>query len=352
MGNALTAGASIYGVSLSPYLVSGSVFFAGAAYASFKPYTQGSLNAVSIEIWEDFFAKNLFKTYEWIMRAKDRTGKVISGSVVHIPQAGATPRVRKNRENYPLTVTRRNDTDVTYALDDFSTDAILITDAELIELSTDKINDVLEDHMNSLNREVARDLLSRWFPTSDSNILRSTGGDTAVYLTGQTGTRKKYLAADLAAAKTNLVKSTKKEQAPRIAVMTEDAYNQIKSDSTVTNKDTADSVGAVWKDGDLIKLHGFDIVRTDVVPRFDNTATPVIKAYDEADEDYSPAADDNDAILCYDPAFVHFAKGSIEFYENKKDAQYQGDVYSARTRCGGRVERSDEAGVCAIVQEA
>ncbi|ELR69167.1 hypothetical protein C900_05363 [Fulvivirga imtechensis AK7] len=232
-------------------------------------------------------------------------------------------------------------------MNEFSTEATLISNAETVELSYDKMESVFGDHRGVLSEEVARDVLAQWCPSQDANILRSSGADTAVYLDDQTGTRKKYTPADLAAAKTRLNKTTKREGGPRVAIMTEEAYNQIKSDADVIDKNKMDSIGAVWKDGDLIKLHGFDIVRTDVVPRFDNTATPVIKSSD-ADN----AATDNDAILCYDERYVHRSVGSIEFFETKRDALLQGDAYSALVRAGGRKERNDEVGTVLIVQAA
>ena len=132
--------------------------------------------------------------------------------------------------------------------------------------------------------------------------------------------------------------------------MTEGAYNQLKSDSTVTDKDTMDSVGAVWSNGDLVKIHGFDIIRTDVTGRYDNTSTPVKRTFqDMVDLDY--AATDNDVMLLVDLNYVHFALGEIKFFENLADAQYQGDIYSALVRVGGRLERNDQVGVIAIIQE-
>lgn len=306
--------------------------------------------AVETEVWENFIAENLFKAYEWIRRAKDRTGAVINNKVVHIPQAGAKPTVRKNREVYPIPLVKRNDLDVTYAIDEFSTDSVLIPEADKVQLSYNKIESVFGDHVGAMNTETARDLLWRWYPSLSSNIKRTTGAAVVTHLGGSaTGNRKKFTVADVATAKTELIKGTKRETNPgkRALIMREDMYNQLKSDTVLTDKDTVDSVGGVWKDGDLIKVHGFDIIRTDVTGIYDNTGTPVLQ-----DPGDAIAAADNDVVLLVDFSFVHFAMGEVKFFESINDVHYQGDVYNAYVRLGGRKERSDEVGVVAIVQAA
>jgi hypothetical protein len=42
--------------------------------------------------------------------------------------------------------------------------------------------------------------------------------------------------------------------------------------------------------------------------------------------------------------------GTTDFFENKQDATFYGDVYSSGQRCGGRKRREDGKGVIAIVQ--
>lgn len=311
--------------------------------------TEGYALAVTIETWEDFIAGNLFKMYAWLLRAKDRTSRVIGGCVVHIPQAGAVVNTQRNRAVYPVPVVKRSDNDITYVIDEISSDATHIKDAETIELSYDKVNDVLGDHVNKLGQDCAKNALFRWVSgLVTGNIVRTTGADTAVYLTGQTGTRKKHMVADIASGKTIMNNQTKREQGNRLAFMTEDAYNQVKSDTALDNNQKYDLVGAVFKDGDLVRIHGFEIIRTDVLPRWTNASPPAAK--DSLDASVTNAATDNDGIVLVDLAFVHIAKGDIKFFETLNSAEMQGDVYSALVRMGAARERADQAGVVAIVQ--
>jgi hypothetical protein len=308
---------------------------------------KGVAAAISVSIWEDFIAKNLWKGYDWLRNSKNRDGNVLLGKVVYIPQAGATPTVVKNRTVFPISVTQRDDTSITYEIDEFSTDAIHIPEADKIELTYNKIADVMDDHMKALNETVAKWAIYTWNATVSGYIVASTGASQTSYLSGTTGNRKKFLVADLQSAKTKLNNATKRESGNRWAVMSEDAYNDILGDSNLTSMDNHKKLGAVFNDnGDLVKLAGFNIARVpnDVSTRYTTAGVPI------APGGTVPATAE-DSILCYDADFVHLALGSIKFYGNLDDATYQGDVYSAQVRAGYRKEYSGGAGVVTIQQE-
>lgn len=322
-----------------------------------KEKHKGLALAIATEVWEDFIASNLYKGYDWVTRAKDRSGFVLNNAVVHIPQAGSFVSVKRNRDVFPVPLVKRTDSDLIYGIDELSSNAIRISNAEQVELSYSKINDVLGDFTNQLGMDCAKNAIFRWVgktsagnALAQANIVRTTGADMPAHVnTTAVGNRKKPLALDVAAGKTVLINQTKREAGNRIALMDETMYNALKGDPTVTNKDTLDALGAVWRDGDLVRLHGFDIIRTDVMPCFTNTS-PVAK--DPFDAAVVPATTDNAAIALIDLNFVHIAKGTIEFFETLRDAQNQGDIYSALVRLGASRERADDAGVVAIVQAA
>ena len=106
----------------------GTVFGAGAGVAvlgasALVKVPQGALGmSVVPEIWTDFIVGNLFKNNEFLLQSVDESQYVLQGSVVHVPQAGAPSGVKRNRTQLPATITRRSDVDVTYALDEFTTD--------------------------------------------------------------------------------------------------------------------------------------------------------------------------------------------------------------------------------------
>lgn len=318
----------------------------------------GIMPLIAVEFWESVIASTLFKNYDWVTRAKNRTQYVLNNAVVHIPQAGSVIGSVRNRANYPVPVNRRVDFDITYPLDEISTDNTHIKDAEKIELSYAKILDVFGDHINVLSKNSAANALYRWMsaPGNQSalpaaNIVRTTGAATATYLTGATGNRNKFMVADVASAKTILIKQCAQERnvGRRALIMTEDAYQQLKSDTVLTTLYNLPVVGAVFDNGDLTQIHGFDIIRTDAMIRFNNAGVPLAK--DPLDPTVTNAATDNDVMLLVDFDKVHIAKGAIEMFANVKDANYQGDVYSALIRIGASRERNDNAGVVAIVQQ-
>lgn len=330
----------------------------------YRSKPSGLAYGVALEFWETTIAEYLMREYPWILRAKDKT-QFVNGSIVHIPQAGALPGGIRNRKNYPAPVVKRSDSDILYVIDEVSTNPTHIKHAEKVELSYDKVASVINDHIKTLNYLSAYNIMYRWAGKNNTmldlnaaNIVRTTGATNAAHLSGATGNRKILQVANVASAKTILINQTKRELNPgkRALILDETMYNQMKSDAALANNQLYDLVGAVFQNGDLVKIHGFDIIRTDVLPRFSNAGTPLAKdPLTDADEGVpyaaSYAAADNACALLVDFDFVHYAKGGIEMFETLKDATMQGDMYSALMRIGGSRERVDQAGVVAIVQE-
>jgi len=342
--------------TITAVLVSVRLFFLFLNLNAFEK-AQGLAYAVNIEFWDNFVASNLYKGYEWMLRAKNRS-QYVNGDIVHIPQAGIVPNVVRNRANYPLPVVRRADTDIIYKIDELSSDTTFVKDAEKWELSYSKVPDIIMDHRNELGRRMAQNVLYRWggiagpgmLALGAANIVRTTGGAATTLLPGATGNRNAFLVVNLQSAKTILINQTKREisTGKRAFIMTEDSYTNLLNDSTFNNNQLYDKVGAVFKDGDLKFLLGFEIIRTDVMPRFTGPATPIAK--DSLDPFVLNATTDNDAILAVDFDFIHIAPKDVKLYYDADNAEYQGDILNGLLRMGASRERLDQAGVVAIVQ--
>jgi hypothetical protein len=322
-----------------------------------KDYMEGVAFDVAIQFWDTYLARNLYKGYEWIKRAKNRS-EFVKGNIVHIPQSGARPNARRNRTIYPIPVVKRNDTDILYVIDEISTDSTPVFEAEKWELSYQKAPSVIQDHMESLNIRTAQNALYRWFgknPNASSlgsgNIVRMSGGTTGRLLTGATGTRKLIIVNDIAEAKGLLVEQTKKESNPgkRALFVDEDMYQDLLLDAVFADEKYYKKIGAEFKDGDLVKIHGFDIIRTDVMPRFDNSGTPLAK--DSLDETVTNAASDNNFVGLVDFDFVHYAESAVKLFYEADAPEYQADIVNGQNRTGASRERVDDVGVIAIVQE-
>ncbi len=299
--------------------------------------------AIQKEIWEDHIEGNLFKNNEFLLASTDAGQFVLEGKVVHIPQAGATPNVEKNRSTIPATVTERTDADVTYNLDEFSTDPILIPNADTIELSYNKRESVLSESEAALRESTAESLLLDWAPDLLANMVRTTGASVATHISGTTGNRKKFTVQDLKNAQLQL----NKQNIPledRYALISADMFQQLTDDMTQTvYRDFSAAFDA--KNGVLGKLFGFHIMLRSSVLIYSNDSTPVTRAVG------ATANTDNDTVLCWHRHAVERALGDITFYEKIGDPLYYGDVYSISLHMGGRKRRSDEKGIIAIIQD-
>lgn len=301
--------------------------------------------AIQKELWTDYIIDNLFKGNEFLKRCFRADQWVIAGKIVHMPVAGSKPTVVKNRSSLPASVTQRTDTDITYLLDEFTTDPVLIKNADKMELSYDKQDSVLSEHQQGLNELVGDDILIKWCKatggsTTTAYIIRTTGAAVAAHLASATGNRKKFVKENLKAAR-KYMNSKNIPKTDRIALFSTELLDQLTDDTTLNQRDNAQELNL--KEGVVMRLYGFDIMERSSTVIFDNT--PEVKALGAA-----AAATDNDAVICFQAASVEAAIGEVNFFENQDDPTYYGDVYSGLVRAGGRIRRAD--GVVAIVQDA
>lgn len=303
-----------------------------------------ALMAIQAEVWQNHIEGNLFKDNEFLLTATDAGQYVMQGKVVHIPQAGSLPLIEKNRSTLPATASERTDTDVTYQLDAYSTDPILIRNAETFELSYSKRDSAIGEHEAALRQRIADEILIKWAPTAVGSVVRTGGDDVPTHVTGTTGTRKALTTADLKAAQLAMNKQNISKY-ERYALLSADMYDQlIESLGETQYRDFSEAIDP--KTGVLGVLYGFKIMqRADVVVY--NVDADTVNAYGAA-----AAATDNDAVLCWQKDAVERALGSINFFERANDPLYYGDVYSFEVRMGGRKRRNDEKGIVAIVQVA
>jgi len=320
--------------------ISPAYIIGGYLLLSAIPKPKGVLS-VDVEIWQNFIAENLFRGMEFVRNAYNADQYVVGGHVVHIPNAGSAGGAKRNRTNLPAAVVRRGDLDVIYALDEFTTDPMLITDAEKVELSYDKIASILSDKLLLLKQLIGDWMPYKWAPAA--NIIRTTGGNVTAHLPSATGNRKLLTVADLRAAKTYLTNRGVPFE-DRFALMDGNLLDQLVSElSANANKDFSRAYDPT--NGVIGKLEGFNIVERAQVVKYTNASTPV-----SIEPDTTAAATDNSGVICYQKNAVEKAEGTIKFFEEKESPTYYGDIYSALVRLGGRIRRKDENGLVAIVQ--
>ena len=338
----------LIGVTLAMATGGGTVAAIGitTGLSLIKTGTNGLQMAIQKEIWQNDIIEALWANNAFLNFATNADQYVLAGKVVHIPQAGTSVSATTNRSSLPATVTTRTDTEINYSLDEITTDPILISNADTIEVSYDKRNSVLQDSKTAIAEAAALNILFKWNPTnSTGTILRTTGSAVAAHTDSGTGNRKAFTVADVKAAS----KAMNKQNIPttdRYMMLDADMYDQLQADLTATQyRDFSAALNPAT--GIVGQLYGFQIMMRSSVARYTNATPPVPVAWSA-----NGAATHNAAALAWHKGSVERALGMVNFFEQLKAPTYYGDIYSALVRVGGRIRRSDAKGIIAIVQEA
>lgn len=286
----------------------------------------------------------LYKDNAFLSRAVNADEYVLSGKVVHIPQAGSASGVEKNRASLPATINKRTDTDITYALDEYTTNPVLIPNIDDLQLSYNKRQSVISTDIAALIELVADWVLRSWSPTAAGSILRTTGAAVGATAPSGTGNRKKFVKEDLKRAQAALNKQNVPKTG-RVALVPSDLMNYLQDDPDLKVRDFGKELDLV--NGVVARLYGFDIMERSATNLYTNAGTPVPK-----DPGAAGAATDNQSVLCWHPMALERALGTVDTFERLRDPQYYGDVYSFLMMYGGRIRRSDAKGIFAIVEDA
>ncbi|RYZ36978.1 MAG: hypothetical protein EOP49_32120 [Sphingobacteriales bacterium] len=321
------------------------LFFAGLIFFSMlMPKQPGVAYGIVLETWANYIIERFWKDNPFLKASFDDSQYVVAGRIVHIPQPGSKPTVVKNRNTFPATAVRRTDTDITYSLDEYSTDPTHIPNIDSIHLSYSKQDSVLGEHLQILDETVADDMLIKW--GGNATFVATTGGpnaDTVPAVAGQTGTRKGFHHRDLQKLMITMnVANVPKQE--RYVMIDDNMFDYFYSSLGDTNaKDFSRYADAT--NGIVGKLHGFTIyTRSSVLAATNANAVKALGA--------ALAATDNLCSIAWHKNSVAFAIGDKKLFQNSNDALYYGDVHSALVMAGGRVRRGDGLGVYIITQGA
>ena len=319
----------------------------GAIYgASLLPKPSGmAMMALDVEIWKPWILDTLFKDNQFLNFARNADEHVLQGVVVHIPNAGAASGVTRNRTALPASVTQRTDVDVTYSLDEFTSDPRLIKNADKI-LSYDKMASTMGQDMGAINELVGDWMAYHWGPLAAAQQVRTTGTTGILsHVTGATGNRKELKLADIKSAKKVLDKQNI-PSADRYMLLDADMYDQLLTEmSESTYRDFSRYAEA--DKGIVGMLYGFKIYMRATVLSYTNASLPVKRLPGAADLTTA-----NAAALCWHKDYLERAIGTTNIFEGLNDPTYYGDIYSLLVRAGGRGIDNDYKGVVAIIQAA
>lgn len=310
------------------------------------PATGIQLHGVEVEVWANYIIERFWRDNTFLQRAFSDDDKVLAGKVVHIPQPGALPVVVKNRSTLPHTIIRRADYDIVYLLDEYSTDATVITQADKIELSYDKINSVYGDHAGVISQDVAGDMIIKWLTgLPQTNVRYTTGANTSeLGNSNMTGTRKVVVHSDLKKFQRDFNAQNLPMEGRQVLFPAFMLDQFLESLGTTQYRDFSRYVDA--KEGVIGRLYGFDIMQRSEVATVNNVdVAPSVNPYGAA-----VSAADSEVALVWHKDSVARALGEVKFFENLDRAEIQGDLYSAYLRAGGRRRRADNLGVGMLVQ--
>jgi hypothetical protein len=338
MLNLLVGGLVAAASGLSPLAVIGG----GAALSLFASTPKHVFSmAIQKEIWMTSIVEGLFADNLFISKAFNADEFVNAGKTVHIPNAGAPSSVSKNRNSFPASVTTRTDTDLTFDLDEFTTDPIRIPHADTVELSYNKRESVLRQDKAKLVETVCNDFAYKWSLASTYTI-RTTGSAVLAHTASATGYRKAFTKSDVKNAM-DYFNNQDIPQEGRYMLVDAVMYGQL-LDSLTTQEAMAFHSQVDLANGVLGKLYGFNIMMRSKASRYTYLLVP--KLWTAAG-----AATDHAAVLCWHTNSICRALGEVVPFESLNDPTYYGDIYSFLIRAGGRAMRNGVEGLLAIVQD-
>jgi hypothetical protein len=248
--------------------------FGALTLVSFIPMPKGvSFMAVQKEIWLNDVVGNIYKANPHITHAMNADEFVLAGKVLHIPNAGSKPNVEKNRLKLPATVLKRNEIDITFPLDEYTSDPMLIPNADKYELSYSLRDSVIGEQKAAIAEKVGDWFLRYWAPILAAAIRRPTGTGTVTAHYG-TGTRKAILIDDIKAIQ-KMMNNWGIPSDGRFAILDAEMYDQF---TTLLSATQYRDFSAAYNvaDGIVGRLFGFTFLEPrPTVLRYDASGTPI-----------------------------------------------------------------------------
>lgn len=265
--------------------------------------------SVQREIWLAAIVEALFASNSFMSKAFNADEYVNQGKTVHIPQAGRPSGVVKNRKEKPASVNEREDSDLTFVLDEFTTDPIHIPHADTVELSYDKRESVLRQDKLILLDEVAKAIIEKWWPQKNRLVM-----------IGATFAKADVLKLMEAFNEMDI------PQEGRYLLVDAKMHAQLLS-SLTESESMAFLACADAAQGILGKLFSFNVMMRSTV---------------------NPVKGEQGALAWHEQSVCR-ALGETKMFDRENDPTYYGDIYSFLIRCGGSKMRADEYGIVAVV---
>jgi hypothetical protein len=205
------------------------------------------------EIWLDLVLEG-FRDDSAFLQFGKNYDMFVDNNILNLAEAGIDPIVVKNRSVFPSTITPRTDTPYALPLDHYSTDAVVIRNAEQLQIAYDKVKSVTDQHKATLLEKIAQDGHYNIAPlanTANSPLVATSGAVNALGV-------KTITKDDIA----NLAKEFDKLKLPkkgRVLLLSPDMYWEfVSTDTAFLNQSVLNSSRGTI-DGDFVSYFGFKI---------------------------------------------------------------------------------------------
>jgi hypothetical protein len=253
--------------------------------------------------------KGFYPEPSFLNYAKDYS-ELVEYDKINMADAGFDPNVLINNTTYPIAITRRDDTPLSFELDLFETQNTLVSSPEAVELAYNKMESVIYGHRMALQSKTGLKAAHAFAPNQDSPftpVIRTTGdnngdGYKRIRIEDVLRLKRAFDILDIPVDKRFLVLD------PR---HTEDLIlYDLKS-----FKDITDFVNGTPK-----RFAGFNILEFTKNPVYDNT-TGIKKPFSAI-----PAANDVFSSFAFSGDEVMKADGAVKMYERVNDPELRGTV--------------------------
>jgi hypothetical protein len=292
------------------------------------------------EVWANEIAQNIFPDNSFVVNSKDDT-KWVNNDIVHLPQSGTLPSTVRNRATLPATIVQRVDAIVDYSLHAFSTDPSLITDMDSVIVSYAKRQDMLSDHIMTLDDKTTKYMPFVWAANTTAAIVTTTGTTLrAASAVGATGQRKMVTKQNIidAMIKMDMMNIPRDGRCMLLNPM---FIGDLLSDATLTSRDWVDNNNA-YMDGTIARLFGCKVYTRSEVGAYANGLN--------VPKDPDALADvlDDAFGMMWHPSFVRRALGATKAFIDEDKPEYYGTVFSAQVRAGGSKSYTNGRGIVCI----
>lgn len=296
--------------------------------------------ALNKEIWINSIQENFYPDDSFASKSVDDSS-FVTNHTVHIPNAGKPSGVEVNRTKKPAEISERTDQDLTYDIDELTSNPIYIPNVDTVELSYDKRQSVIANDRQELQRVANQNLLYRW--AKNASLIKTTGAAADAHTSDSaTGQRKKFSKAEVMAAMLRFNKDNVPMQG-RYILLDAAMYAELLGD--LTDKELSAFLNSAnAQEGIIGRLYGFSFMQRSEVLRVDSKN--VILKWTEED-----AADECAAALAWQEGCVSRAMGDVKMFQKMDDPTYYGDIYSFLVRTGGSMRRYDKKGVLLIAED-